>query len=108
MKRGPASSAARASSGGTTVPAPIVAPPARVNALVQAQLARTVERPTRFESVALWLWPPVRVTVNAPALAEPGGFGAGAAFRASAVHLDLDGWALLRHAVVVRRLQLDD
>jgi hypothetical protein len=81
-------------------------PPAKVRALVQTQLERTLDRQVRFEGASLSLWPPVRLTVTAPALAEPGGFGAGAAFRARAIHLDLDPLALLVRQLVVRRLEL--
>src|SRR5437879_1224178 len=81
-------------------------PPAKVRARVQAQLERTLNRPVRFEGASLTLWPPVRLVITAPALAEPGGFGNGAAFRARAIHLDLDPFALLARQVVVRELEL--
>src|SRR5690349_7169711 len=51
----------------------VLLPPERVNTLVRAQLGRMLAREARFESVGLGLWPPVRVTVKAPAVAEPGG-----------------------------------
>jgi hypothetical protein len=82
-------------------------PPARVRALVSAQLTSALSREVRFADASLSLWPPVRLTVSQPGLAEPGGFGNGAAFQARSLHLDLDVWALLSRRVVVRRLVLD-
>src|SRR5436309_7446878 len=81
-------------------------PPARLHAMVQDRIARTLKRETRFESVGLSLWPPVRLTVRGPALAEPGGFAAGAALRAQSIHLDLDIMGLLARRLVVRRLEI--
>jgi hypothetical protein len=86
----------------------ILLPPARVNEIVRDQLSRTLSRDVRFDGASVGLWPPVRLTVHEPALAEPGGFARGAAFRARQLHLDLDVLALLGHRVVVRRLVLDD
>lgn len=82
-------------------------PPARVREMVRAQIASRLQRDVRFDDASLGLFPPVRLTVRGPALAEPGGFDHGAAFRARAVGLDLDVLALLRREVVVRRLVLD-
>ena len=84
----------------------IAFPPARVRALVQAQLARSVRREARFEDASISLWPPVRITVRGPALAEPGGFAAGSAFRAKSVLLDLDLLGLLGRRLVVGRLEI--
>lgn len=86
----------------------VLLPPARVNAIVRDQLGRMLSREVRFDGASVGLWPPVRLTVHGPALAEPGGFERGAAFRARQLHLDLDVLALLGHKVVVRRLVLDD
>jgi hypothetical protein len=81
-------------------------PPARVRALVQAELDRSLRRPVRFESASVSLWPPVRVTVLGAALAEPGGFTAGSALSAASIHLDLDLLGLLQRRLVVRRLEI--
>lgn len=86
----------------------ILLPPARVRALVEAQLAETLARPVRFEGAAVGILPPVRLTVRGLALAEPEGFERGAAFRAEAVDLDADLLALVfQRKVVVRRLGID-
>ena len=85
----------------------VLLPPARVNELVRAQLRRSLAREARFDAVGVSLWPPVRLQVRRPQLAEPGGFARGAAFAADAVDLDLDVLALLGHRVVVRRLVLE-
>ena len=82
-------------------------PPAQVNALVRRQLAATFAREMQFSDVSVGLWPPVRITIRQPELAEPGGFARGVAFRAASVHLDLDVWALLRRRIVIRRLLVD-
>lgn len=82
-------------------------PPAQVRALVRQQLAATLTRPARFTDATVGIWPPVRLTVQQPELAEPGGFERGSAFRAALLHLDLDLWALLRRQIVVRRLLID-
>src|SRR5258706_1498268 len=92
--------------GGAWVALAIAFPPARVRALVQAQLDRSLARPTRFDGAALTIWPPVRLTVAGPALAEPGGFAAGAALRAKSLALDLDLLGLLQRRLVVRRLEI--
>ena len=84
----------------------LVFPPARVRALVQAQITRTLRREARFERAAFWLWPPVRLTVEDAALAEPGGFAAGTAFRARAIHVDLDLLGLLQRRLVARSLEV--
>jgi hypothetical protein len=85
----------------------VMLPPAKLRALVQKQLGSTLSREVRFADVRLGLWPPVRVSVKEPALAEPGGFARGAAFRARSLNLDLDVLALLVRRLVVRRLELD-
>jgi hypothetical protein len=85
----------------------ILFPPARLKDLVRRQIGTSLAREVRFRDAGLRLWPPVRLTVDEFALAEPGGFGRGAALRAKAVHLDLDVLALLGRRVVVKRLVLD-
>jgi len=82
-------------------------PPATVRALVSARLSSVLAREVRFADASLGLWPPVRLTVRRPALAEPGGFANGAALQARSLHLDLDLPALLSRRVVVRRLVID-
>jgi AsmA-like protein len=82
----------------------VIFPPARVRSLVSRQLSATLSRDVRFADASLGLWPPVRLTVRQPALAEPEGFVSGAAFRARAIHLDLDLLPLFSRRVVVRRL----
>ena len=86
----------------------ILFPPAKVRALVQQQLSRSLTGEVRFADAALGLFPPVRLTVKRPALSEAGGFGAGTAFQANSIHLDLDVPALLGRKIVVRRLVLDE
>jgi hypothetical protein len=82
-------------------------PPARVRALVQAQLTRSLAREVRFDDAAISLWPPVRLRVSGLRLAEPGGIERGAAFDARALDLDLDVLALLARRLVVRRLIIE-
>jgi AsmA protein len=82
-------------------------PPARVRELVSARASSVLAREVRFADASLGLWPPVRLTVRRPALAEPGGFANGAALQARSVHLDLDVLALFRRRVIVRRLVID-
>ncbi len=82
-------------------------PPAKVRALVSAQLTTALAREVRFADAAIGLWPPVRLSVRQPAVAEPGGFARGVAFQAQALHLDLDILPLLSRRIVVRRLVLD-
>ncbi len=82
-------------------------PPAKVRALVSAQLSSQLAREVRFADASVVLWPPVRLSVKAPALAEPGGFANGAALQARSLHLDLDVPALFSRRIVVRRLVLD-
>lgn len=84
----------------------IALPPARVKALVEAQLRTALRREARFESASVGLFPPVRLSVRKLELAEPGGFAQGAAFSAGAVDLDLDVFALLSRRVRVRRLAI--
>ena len=85
----------------------IMFPPARVRAVVEEQLHHALAREVRFANASIGLWPPVRLTVRQPELAEPGGFGNGVAFRAKAVNLDLDVMALLSRKLRVNRLALD-
>jgi AsmA protein len=82
-------------------------PPARVRALVGQQLSQALTREVRFVGASVGLFPPVRLTVTQPALAEPGGFARGAAFQARSLHLDLDVFALVGGKVVVRRMVVD-
>jgi hypothetical protein len=91
----------------TWVALAVLFPPARVRALVQAQLSRTLAREVSFEGAAVSLWPPVRLRVRGVKLAEPGGLAQGSAFEARALDLDLDVLALLARRLVVRRLVLD-
>lgn len=86
----------------------IFLPPAKVRALVQKQVSASVSREVRFADVRVSLWPPIRVTIAGPAMAEPGGFASGTAFQAQAIHLDLNLMALLGRRVVLRRLVLDE
>src|SRR5205823_6380906 len=81
--------------------------PDRATRLVRAELARNLQREVRFESVAISLWPPVRIAVRRLDLAEPGGFERGSAFSAGALDLDVDALALFSHSVRVRRLVLE-
>ncbi len=83
-------------------------PPAKVRALVSAQLQAALAREVRFEDASLGLWPPVRLTVKKPELAEPGGFARGTAFGARAVDLDLDVMDLLRKRITVRKLAIEE
>ena len=82
-------------------------PPARLKAMVADQLHHALAREVRFADASLGLWPPVRLTVRRPELAEPGGFARGAAFSADAVDLDLDVFALLSRKLRVRRLTIE-
>jgi hypothetical protein len=86
----------------------ILLPPAKVRAIIQAQLSRTLARDVRFTDAGVGLFPPVRLTVQRPALSEAGGFRNGTAAQAGSIHLDLDVFALLGHRVLVRRLVLDE
>ena len=85
----------------------VLFPPARVRAMVSARISDVVARQVRFDDASVGLWPPVRLTVRRPALAEPGGFANGAALQARSIHLDLDLLALLSRRVIVRRLVID-
>ena len=85
----------------------VLFPPQRLRSLIQRQLAASLAREVRFGEARIGLWPPVRVTVASPELAEPGGFQRGAMLRARSLHLDLDVMALLSSRFVVRRLVLD-
>src|SRR5262245_8409967 len=83
-------------------------PPARLRALLEGQASRTLGREVRLEGVSLSLWPPIRITVTAPAMAEAGGFRAGTMASAKWVHLDLDLFALLARRLVARRLEVSE
>ena len=85
----------------------ILFPPARLQGIVADQLHHALRREVRFADASLGLWPPVRLTVKRPELAEPGGFAHGVAFGAAAVDLDLDVLALVSHRLKVRRLTID-
>lgn len=85
----------------------VVFPPARVRELVSARLADVLARDVRFADASLGIWPPVRLSVQRPALAEPGGFVNGSALQARSLHLDLDLLALFSRRIVVRRLVID-
>ncbi len=85
----------------------VLFPPAKVKALVEAQLRHALAREVRFEGASVGLFPPVRLKVTKPELAEPGGFGRGSAFSADAIDLDLDVLALLSRTVRVRRFILE-
>jgi hypothetical protein len=82
-------------------------PPSRVRTLIRSQISTALARDVRFADAHVSLWPPVRLTVTAPALAEPGGFGNGSVFEARSIHLDLDVFGLLARRLVVRRLVID-
>lgn len=84
----------------------VLFPPARVRELVSAQLRTALWREVRFADAKLTLWPPVRLSVKRPELAEPGGFAEGVAFGAASVDLDLDVWPLLSRRIAVHRLSL--
>ena len=86
----------------------VLFPPARVRALVQEQLLRSLTREVRFVDAGLGLFPPVRLTVSRLAMSEAGGFANGVAFQARAVQLDLDVTALLAKRFVVKRLTFDE
>ena len=81
-------------------------PPPRVRAMVQTQLSSALARDVRFSDASIGIFPPIRLTVKRPELAEPRGFTEGAAFQAEALHLDLDVVALIGRRVVVQRLQV--
>lgn len=82
-------------------------PPARVKQLVNAQLQRTLRREVRFEDASLKLWPPVRLSVKRPVLAEPGGFVEGVAFSAASLELDLKVLPLLSRRIVAHRFAIE-
>lgn len=85
----------------------IAFPKPRLREIVRRQLAASLARDVRFGDADLKIWPPVRLSIENLALAEPGGFPRGTAFQASALHLDLDALALLRRQLIVRDLVLD-
>src|SRR2546430_3301756 len=74
-------------------------PPARVRALVQDQLSRSLTRQVRFADAGLGLFPPVRLTVKQLALSEAGGFANGTAVQTRAARLDPHVVALLSRPV---------
>lgn len=82
-------------------------PPAKVRAIVSAQLSTALARPVKFEGASIELFPPVRLRVTNLELAEPEGFERGAAMRAQSLDLDLDPFALLGRRIEVRRLALE-
>ena len=82
----------------------ILLPPARVRAIVQGQLAQTLDRPVTFEDATVSLFPPVRLAAKGVKIAEPGGFANGVALQLPEVGFDLDAFALLRRQLSVRRL----
>jgi hypothetical protein len=86
----------------------IFLPSSRVREIVRTELTRQLDREVNFEDAGVSLFPPVRLTVRRPALAEPGGFEKGRVFEARSIHLDLDVLALLARRVVVRRLVVVD
>jgi len=85
----------------------VLLPPEKVRAMVSTQITAALNRDLRFADASVSLWPPVRLSVSQPGLAEPGGFENGLAFQARAIHLDLDLLALLSRRIVVRRLVVD-
>lgn len=86
----------------------VMFPPARVRAMIQERASAAMSREVRFGDARFGLFPPVRLTVQEPALAEPGGFDQGTAFRAKAVLVDLDPFGLLAGRLVLRRLVLEE
>lgn len=85
----------------------VMFPPAKVRQMVADALESQLRREVRFADAGLTLWPPVRLVVKKPELAEPGGFAQGAAFSADKLGLDLDLLSLLSRKVVVKRLAVD-
>jgi AsmA-like C-terminal region/AsmA family len=82
-------------------------PPARIRTLLQSQLSRSLRREVAFESVALHVFPPVRLTAKQVRIGEPGGLARGVALGAAAFDLDLDVIALLQRRLVLRSVTLD-
>lgn len=85
----------------------VLFPPARVKQLVSEQLQASLRREVRFADASLKLWPPVRLSVRRPELAEPGGFSTGVAFGAASLELDLDLVALLSRRIAVHRFAIE-
>lgn len=83
-------------------------PPSRVRAMIETRVSGVLSREVRFGDARLGLFPPVRLTIREPALAEPGGFDEGTAFRARSIHVDLDPFGLLARRLVLRRLVLEE
>src|SRR6185436_15570925 len=69
-------------------------------------LGSMLAREVRFDDARLGLWPPVRLTVVNPALADSGGFRQGIAVQARTLNLDLDTFALFGRRFVIRRMEL--
>jgi hypothetical protein len=84
----------------------VLLPPARARDIVSQQLAKRLDREVRFAGVSLSIFPPVRLSVHDVEVAEPEGFGRGAAFSAKALDLDLELFALLRRQIRVHRLEI--
>ena len=78
-------------------------PPARVRALVEAELQHSLKREARFTGAGVSVWP-VGLRVSGLQIAEPGGFAAGTALSAPSLRLDLDlpGLVMTRRLVVAR------
>jgi len=85
----------------------VLLPRDRVLTLVRGQLARSLRREARIADVSVRLWPPVRLAARGFELAEPGGFGRGAAVKVGSLDLDLDVLPLLAGRLVVRSLTLE-
>lgn len=85
----------------------VLFPPARVRAMVSDALGSQLRREVRFADAGLSLWPPVRLVIAKPELAEPGGFAEGTAFSADRLGLDLELLPLLSKRVVVKRLTIE-
>lgn len=85
----------------------VLFPPAKVKAMVEAQLHGALSRDVRFAGASIGLWPPVTLRVEKPELAEPGGFANGTAFGAASLDLSLDVFALFSKRVKIERLTLE-
>ena len=85
----------------------VLFPPANLRARVDEQIRHALARDVRFADASLRLWPAVRLAITRPELAEPGGFAHGSAFRADAIDLDLDVFALFSHHIKVKRFVIE-
>lgn len=85
----------------------LIFPPAKLRASIDEQLHHVMRRDVRYVDASLRLWPPVRLAVTRLELAEPGGFAHGSAFRADALDLDLDVFALFSHQLKVQQLLIE-